>query len=162
MAKPPVRNPETSSQRVWLFALALIAITTLVYLPVWNGKPIWDDNRHITQPELRSWQGLADIWTRIGATQQYYPLVHSVFWIEQKLWGDSVLGYHLVNILLHGLGAVVLLQILLRLRVPGAWLGAALFAAWHLALGISGLAFAVWRSPLSFRPHELFRWRNHV
>jgi tetratricopeptide (TPR) repeat protein len=128
MAKPQIRNTETSSQRVWLFALALIAITALVYLPAWNGKPIWDDNRHITQPELRSWQGLADIWTRIGATQQYYPLVHSVFWIEQKLWGDSVLGYHLVNILLHGLGAVVLLQILLRLKVPGAWLAAGLFA----------------------------------
>src|SRR6202045_589634 len=128
MAKPQIRNTEKSSQRVWLFALALIAITALVYLPAWNGKPIWDDNRHITQPELRSWQGLADIWTRIGATQQYYPLVHSVFWIEQKLCGDSVLGYHLVNILLHGAGAIVLLQILLRLKIPGAWLAAGLFA----------------------------------
>ena len=128
MAKPQVRDTETSSQRVWLFALALIAVTALVYLPAWNGKPIWDDNRHITQPELRSWQGLADIWTRIGATQQYYPLVHSVFWIEQKIWGDSVLGYHLVNIVLHALGAVVLLQILLRLKIPGAWLAAGLFA----------------------------------
>jgi tetratricopeptide (TPR) repeat protein len=128
MAKPQVRNTETSSHRVWLFALALIAITALAYLPAWNGKPIWDDNRHITQPALRSWQGLADIWTRVGATQQYYPLVHSVFWIEQKLWGDSVLGYHLINILLHSLSAVVLLQILLRLKIPGAWLAATLFA----------------------------------
>src|ERR1700720_3259222 len=128
MAKPQVRSREKSSQRVWLFAFALIAITAAVYLPAWNGKPIWDDNRHITQLALRSWQGLADIWTRVGATQQYYPLVHSFFWIEQKLWGDSVLGYHLVNILLHSLGAVVLLQILQRLKIPGAWLAAALFA----------------------------------
>src|SRR5438477_588089 len=128
MAKPQVRSREKSSQRVWLFALALIAITAAAYLPAWNGKLIWDDNRHITQPALRSWQGLADIWTRVGATQQYYPLVHSFFWIEQKLWGDSVLGYHLVNILLHSLGAVVLLQILRRLKIPGAWLAAALFA----------------------------------
>src|SRR5436309_3802987 len=128
MAKPQVRSREKSSQRVWLFALALIAITAAAYLPAWNGKLIWDDNRHITQPALRSWQGLADIWTRVGATQQYYPLVHSFFWIEQKLWGDSVLGYHLVNIVLHSLGAVVLLQILRRLKIPGAWLAAALFA----------------------------------
>src|SRR2546423_1274109 len=128
MTEPQARNTETSSQRVWLFALALIAVTALAYLPAWNGKPIWDDNRHITEPALRSWQGLADIWTQVGATQQYYPLVHSIFWIEQKLWGDSVLGYHLVNILLHGLGAVVLLQILLRLKIPGAWLAAGLFA----------------------------------
>ena len=128
MAKPQVRSREKSSRWVWLFALALIAITALAYLPAWNGKLIWDDNRHITQPALRSWQGLADIWTRVGATQQYYPLVHSFFWIEQKLWGDSVVGYHLVNILLHSLGAVALLQILQRLKIPGAWLAAALFA----------------------------------
>ena len=104
MAKPQVRNRETSSQRIWLFALALIALTALAYWPAWNGKPIWDDNSHITQPELRSWHGLVEIWTQVGATQQYYPLVHSIFWIEQRLWGDSVLGYHLVNILLHALG----------------------------------------------------------
>src|SRR6266576_796268 len=128
MAKPQVRNRETSSQRIWLFALALIALTALAYWPAWNGKPIWDDNSHITQPELRSWHGLVEIWTQVGATQQYYPLVHSIFWIEQKLWGDSVLGYHLVNILFHALGAVFLLQILLRLKIPGAWLAAGLFA----------------------------------
>jgi protein O-mannosyl-transferase len=128
MAKPNTRNAVKNPQWIWLFSLALIVATALAYLPAWNGKPIWDDNAHITQPELRSWHGLAEIWTQVGATQQYYPLVHTVFWIEQKLWGDSVVGYHLVNILLHALGAVVLLQILLRLKVPGAWLAAGLFA----------------------------------
>jgi protein O-mannosyl-transferase len=128
MAKPGTTNPGKDSQRIWLFSLVLIVATVLAYLPAWNGKPIWDDNSHITRPELRSWHGLVEIWTQVGATQQYYPLVHSVFWIEQKLWGDSVLGYHLVNILLHALGAVFLLQILLRLKVPGGWLAAGLFA----------------------------------
>src|SRR5712664_2955644 len=110
------RRTSKTSQRIWLFSLVLIVATALAYSPAWNGKPIWDDNAHITQPELRSAHGLVEIWTRLGATQQYYPLVHSVFWFEQKLWGDSVVGYHLVNILLHALGAVVLLQILLRLK----------------------------------------------
>jgi protein O-mannosyl-transferase len=128
MAQPSPRNAVKNSQRIGLFSLVLIAATLLAYLPAWNGKPIWDDKSHITQPELRSWHGLVEIWTQVGSTQQYYPLVHSTFWIEQKLWGDSVLGYHLVNILLHALGAVVLLQILLRLKVPGAWLAAGLFA----------------------------------
>ena len=128
MAKPGTTNPGKDSQRIWLFSLVLIVATVLAYLPAWNGKPIWDDDSHITRAELRSWHGLVEIWTQVGTTQQYYPLVHSVFWIEQKLWGDSVLGYHLVNILFHALGAVFLLQILLRLRVPGAWLAAGLFA----------------------------------
>src|SRR5437868_6992096 len=128
MAKSNPRNGVKNSQRIRLFSLALIVATAVAYLPAWNGKPIWDDNAHITQPELRSWHGLVEIWTRLGATQQYYPLVHSVFWIEQKLWGDSVFGYHLVNILLHALSALVLLRILLRLKIPGAWLAAGLFA----------------------------------
>src|SRR5215813_11811594 len=128
MSKPDRKSESRISQRLWLFSFFLIAATAVAYLPAWSGKPIWDDNAHITQPALRSWQGLAQIWTQPGATQQYYPLVHSVFWIEQKLWGDSVLGYHLANILLHGLGALVLLQILLRLKIPGSWLAAGLFA----------------------------------
>jgi tetratricopeptide (TPR) repeat protein len=128
MAKSDRRSGAKTSPRIWLFSLALIALTALAYLPAWNGKPIWDDNAHITQPELRSAHGLIEIWTRLGATQQYYPLVHSVFWIEQKLWGDSVLGYHLLNILLHALSAIVLFRILLRLKIPGAWLAAGLFA----------------------------------
>lgn len=122
------RKSENLSQQIWLFGLFLIVATALAYLPAWNGKPIWDDNAHMTQPELRSASGLVEIWTKLGATQQYYPLVHSVFWIEQKLWGDSVAGYHLVNILLHAASAIVLLQILLRLKIPGAWLAAGLFA----------------------------------
>ncbi len=128
MAKSNPRNGIKNSQRIRLFSLALIVATAVAYLPAWNGKPIWDDNAHITQPELRSWHGLVEVWTQVGATQQYYPLVHSVFWIEQKLWGDSMLGYHLINIFLHGFAAIVLLQILLRLKVPGAWLAAGLFA----------------------------------
>ncbi|HET9800847.1 MAG TPA: hypothetical protein VFP82_04100, partial [Chthoniobacterales bacterium] len=122
------KGAANASQQIWLFGLFLIVATAIAYLPAWNGKPIWDDNAHMTQPELRSAHGLLEIWTKLGATQQYYPLVHSVFWIEQKLWGDSVAGYHFVNILLHAASAFVLLQILLRLKIPGAWLAAGLFA----------------------------------
>jgi tetratricopeptide (TPR) repeat protein len=112
----------------WLPYLLLVFVTLLAYLPAWNGKPIWDDDRHLTPAGLRSWDGLARIWTEPHATSQYYPLVHSVFWVEHKLWGDSPLGYHLVNILLHALAALLLLKILRLLEVPGMWLAAAVFA----------------------------------
>lgn len=112
----------------WVLAVLLLMVTALAYSPAWTGKPIWDDDGHLTKPELRSWSGLARIWFKPGATQQYYPVVHSVFWVEHKIWGDATLGYHLVNILLHVGGALLLLKILQKLQVRVAWLAVAIFA----------------------------------
>ena len=94
-------------ERGWLKGLLLLTAVIFVYQPVWHGKTIWDDDAHLTPPGLRSPQGLARIWIEPGATQQYYPLVHSIFWVEYKLWGDTTLGYHLINILLHAFSAAV-------------------------------------------------------
>ncbi len=112
----------------WLLAIALLTITLLAYSPGWNGKPIWDDDQHLTKPELRSWNGLEQIWVNVGVTHQYYPLVHTVFWIEQRLWNDRLLYYHLVNILLHGGAALLLVSVVRELKLPGPWLAGALFA----------------------------------
>ncbi|MES1166486.1 MAG: tetratricopeptide repeat protein, partial [Pseudomonadota bacterium] len=83
---------------------------------------------HVTRPELRSLAGLARIWTEVGATQQYYPLLHSAFWLEHRLWGDAALGYHSLNVLLHATAACLFGLALRRLAVRGAWLAALLFA----------------------------------
>jgi protein O-mannosyl-transferase len=122
------RQPIEWWRRDWLLALLLVIVTILAYLPAWNGTPIWDDNAHLTKPELRSLEGLARIWTQPGATQQYYPLVHTFFWVEHRLWGDWSTGYHLLNILLHCASALLLVRILRQLEIPGAWLAAGIFA----------------------------------
>jgi Flp pilus assembly protein TadD len=129
----PSPSPDRSSAAAgspapWLLAAALVVAVLLVYQPAWRGGFLWDDDGHVTRPELRSWDGLYRIWFQLGATQQYYPLLHSAFWMEHKLWGDAPLGYHLVNILLHAAAAVLVALLLRRLRVPGAYLAAAVFA----------------------------------
>lgn len=113
---------------VWLLLPALLLATLAAYYPAWHGGVLWDDDAHITRRDLRSVEGLRRIWFDLGATQQYYPLVHTAFWIQHKLWGDDTLGYHLANISLHALAAFLLGVILLRLGVPGAFLAAFLFA----------------------------------
>ncbi len=67
---------------------------------------------------------------RSGATQQYYPLLHSAFWIEHHLWDDHPLGYHLLNLALHAADVFLVWLILRKLAIPGALLAAAIFA-WH-------------------------------
>ena len=116
------------SPRRLLPALALVAAVWLAYLPVWRAGFIWDDDAHLTAPGLRTLTGLARIWTEPDVTQQYYPLLHSLFWIEHRLWGDNALGYHLANLTLHATAAYLFLLLLRRLAIPGAWLAAAIFA----------------------------------
>ncbi len=114
--------------RQWLVFLLLLVATLAAYQPAWRGGVLWDDDRHMTREDLRTTDGLRRIWFEIGATQQYYPLVHTAFWIQHRLWGQDTLGYHLVNIVLHALSAFLLGVILTRLGVPGARLAAAIFA----------------------------------
>ena len=114
--------------RGWLAVLIFIAVTTIAYSPALKGEPIWDDDAYLTGLELRSFHGLVRIWTHSESTQQYYPLVYSAFWLEQKLWGDTPFPYHLINIFLHAISGVLLLRILKRLNVPGAWFIAGIFA----------------------------------
>lgn len=108
-------------------ALIFFAVL-LAYWPALGGGFIWDDAGHVTRPDLQSLSGLGRIWFELGATQQYYPLLHSAFWVEHRLWGDSPLGYHLLNVLLHATAACLFGVVLRRLAVPGAWFAALLFA----------------------------------
>jgi hypothetical protein len=111
-----------------LYALCLLLAIFTAYQPAWNGTSIWDDELNLTSRELRSIDGLAQIWTRFGATLQYYPVTHTVWWTAHNIWGDTPLGYHLLNILLHFLSAVLLVIILRRLGIKGAWFAGGIFA----------------------------------
>jgi tetratricopeptide (TPR) repeat protein len=123
----PDRAPASSRLNVGRL-LALAALLVAAYFPALRGGLLWDDERHVTAPALRSAAGLAAIWTDIGATQQYYPVLHSAFWLQHRLWGDATPGYHLTNLALHALAAALFALVLHRLAIPGAWLAAALFA----------------------------------
>lgn len=117
----------------WFGPLLFLA-ALLAYWPALSAGFIWDDAGHVTRADLRSFDGLIRIWFEPGATQQYYPLLHSVFWLEHQLWGDAALGYHLANILLHATSACLFARLLRRLAVPGAWFAAFLFALHPVAV----------------------------
>jgi len=124
----PVHALATANSRreVWL-GLTLVGWLLLTYYPALSCGFIWDDDSHLTtNPCVVGPLGLRDIWT--SAHMRICPLVQTTFWVEYRLWGLNPLPYHLVNILMHAAGAVVLWRVLRLLRVPGAWLGAALWA----------------------------------
>jgi protein O-mannosyl-transferase len=117
--KPPAGASRLRDLSAWA---ALFCAALLVYGPALHGSLLWDDAAHVTQPDLQSLHGLWRIWFDLGATQQYYPVLHSAFWVEHRLWGDAVLDYHLVNLILHLLSAWLVVSIVRKLALPGAWL----------------------------------------
>src|SRR5947208_16434259 len=52
----------------------------------------------------------------------------TAMWIEHHLFDPHATGYHVVSTLLHALSAVLIWTLLKRLKVPGAWAAAALWA----------------------------------
>jgi tetratricopeptide (TPR) repeat protein len=106
----------------------IFCATLVAYLPALHGSPLWDDDGHLTRPDLQSLHGLWRIWFELGATQQYYPFLHSAFWFEHQLWGSATIGYHLTNVALHALSACLVVMIMRRISLPGAWLAGFVFA----------------------------------
>ena len=112
-------------------AVLLVAITALAYLPALRGDFIWDDQEYLVEnPVLHEPGGLRQIWTdpSAGREHHYWPMTYTTFWLESQCWGLRPFGYHLTNVLLHVLNSLLVWVLLHRLRVPGAWLAAAVFA----------------------------------
>jgi len=113
--------------RDWLRGLLLLFAVILVYLPIWHAGFIWDDEAVVTgNPVITGPLGLKEIWTTPAA--DICPLTLTTFWIEHALWGLKPLPYHVVNVFMHGACAVALWRVLRALQIPGAWLGATLWA----------------------------------
>ncbi|OGS07913.1 MAG: hypothetical protein A2270_02580 [Elusimicrobia bacterium RIFOXYA12_FULL_51_18] len=118
--------------RHWgLSALLLILLTLTAYSPAMRGEFIWDDELYAATPILDQPDGLRRIWTLQPPYEHYYyefPVVYTSFWLERHLWGLAPAGYHLVNIVLHILNALLVWFLLRQLGLRFAWLAAALFA----------------------------------
>src|SRR5439155_608274 len=96
-----VRRPKTVGGVLPALALALLVVAA--YLPALHAGFIWDDDAYVTaNATLRTLDGLRRIWLEPGAVPQYYPLTFTSLWLDHHLWGVQPLGYHLVNVLLHG------------------------------------------------------------
>lgn len=116
-------------RRIIAGTMWIIALTLLAYLPALNAGFIWDDDQYILENRtLRTTEGLVQIWLEPTSIPQYYPLVHTTYWFEYQLWGTDPLGYHLVNAIFHAFAAMMLWLVLHRLKVPGAFLAALVFA----------------------------------
>jgi len=108
-----------------LGALLIFALVFAVYRPILPGSFLIDDQRLVgsDNPLVNGEFTPRSIWF-----QTDFTLTTFVWWIERLVLADNPAGYHVVNMGLHALSAVLLWRLLARLKIPGAWLAAAIFA----------------------------------
>ncbi|MDR3709495.1 MAG: tetratricopeptide repeat protein [Capsulimonadaceae bacterium] len=130
---PPERvsksvNLSRPSYSIWAGACAIVVATVIVYLPALHGGFLLDDDLLLTaNPLIKNPNGWWMFWCTHN-TPDYLPLMSDSFWAEWRLWGMNPAGYHVTNILLHAVSAVIFWLLLRRMGVPGAWIAAAIFA----------------------------------
>ncbi|MGC8625022.1 MAG: tetratricopeptide repeat protein, partial [Phycisphaerae bacterium] len=120
------------ARRYWKMILGgggLLLLTLAVYYPLHMGIYLWDDGQWVTNnPIVHHWWGFDIFWLHPEAMAQYYPMTFSFLALEYHIWGLHALPYHLVNVLLQAVNAILLWLVLRRLELRSAWLVAALFA----------------------------------
>lgn len=122
-------SPVYSKWMIVFGCFVILALTWFAYWPITECGFIWDDDAYVTQNmTLRDVAGLKRIWLEPGAVPQYYPMVHTTFWCEYHLWELNPLGYHLVNVSLHLLVALLWWRVLSSMGMSHAYLAALLFA----------------------------------
>ena len=114
-----------SRVRLGLGVLFLFALVFIVYRPILPGNFLMDDHRLIKDENPLATGELTPltIWFQTDFTLSTFAL--RLQWLA---WGENPCGYHVVNLTLQGLSAVLLWRLLARLKIPGAWLAAAIFA----------------------------------
>ncbi|HUI05696.1 MAG TPA: tetratricopeptide repeat protein [Verrucomicrobiae bacterium] len=109
-------------------AALIVLLTVVAYVPVLHGGFVFDDHELITGNRMvKASDGLYRFWFT-SESPDYRPLTWSLWWSEWRLWDGRATGYHVVNVLLLAVNAVLVWLILRRLKVSGAWLAAVVFA----------------------------------
>ena len=113
----PSRTP-WYSQDLWI-TLALAGLTALVYAPTCgNGFVNYDDPSFITSNRQvqcgLTWPSLAWACTTLSVAN-WHPLTWISFELDYQLFGLNPWGFHLTNLFLHVLCAVLLFHALRKL-----------------------------------------------
>jgi len=138
-----------------LKALLIIVAGFWVFAPALHGDWLWDDGLLIRQNALvHDPAGLWKIWFEPGKLIDYLPITVSVEWLEWHLWDGDTLGYHLTNVILHILGALLVWRLFSKFDLRLAWLGGILFAI-HPAVVESVAWISELKNTLSLPPFLL-------
>ena len=102
--------------KIHIAALAVLVLTILVYLPsLSNGWTNWDDHVYVLENYLvlgHNWSAL--LTTPISAN--YHPITMISLTMDHVIWGTEAFGYHLTNLVVHGICTVLVFYFIQNLQ----------------------------------------------
>jgi tetratricopeptide (TPR) repeat protein len=150
------KTPFLSGQTLLILKVLLIAAAGFwIYSPVFHGAWLMDDDLYLPNNPLRhdpAW--LWKIWFAPGSFIEYYPIEETMLWVQWHLWGNDTFGYHLTNVVLHIVNALLVWRLLDKLGIRFAWLGGLIFAV-HPAMVESVAWISEFKNTLSQLPFLL-------
>jgi tetratricopeptide (TPR) repeat protein len=144
-------GPATGAMRPslsrWLLPAIIFLLTAAAFLPtLQNGFVDWDDGAALVEnPHYRGlgWEQLRWMFTSFQLGH-YQPLTWVSFGLDYLLWGMDPFGYHLTNLLLHAVNALLFYFLSLRLlSLAASGPVASGDVARRVAAGFAALLFAV-------------------
>ena len=130
--------------------LALVTVNLALFLPSMSGDFLWDDkqfiseNPHIQGPGFLRTFAVSPFGGFTGGDENsreqdrvmrfYRPLVSLSYWVDFRIWGLNSAAFHLTNILIQTINAIILFYVLgeLALGLWAAFFGALLFSTYPL------------------------------
>jgi len=135
MTAPP-SPPRTPTA---LYAVLAFVLTLAAYVPALDGPFVWDDQTLLTRREIAQLEPLGVYLSRpfwlsadgAGGAAYYRPLSVLSLALDQALHGGNATGFHITNLCLHALTALLVLGLARRLGAsPAAALLGALAFGW--------------------------------
>jgi len=119
-------------------ALLVALLSVVLFIPALGYEFVWDDilliqHNQFLRPDKPPTSFLTKDFTALTFGQFggyfYRPLLALSFWLDGVLWGDNAAGFHLTNLLLHGVAVGLLWLVAQRLAsARTATVAATLFA----------------------------------
>ncbi|HUB65900.1 MAG TPA: tetratricopeptide repeat protein [Candidatus Methylacidiphilales bacterium] len=112
-----------------LQAVILVLAGWWTFAPALTGGWIWDDLAYLPKnPLLHDPAWLWKTWFIPGTYNEYYPLTETAQGAQWMLWRQCTLFYHVANVMLHLVSALLIWRLLEKLGLRLGWLGGLIFA----------------------------------
>ena len=149
-----LRTAASATQRWKWFGIGafIFAAAIAVMWPTTKGDFYSDDGFYIQNNPLLDQPGR--IWKAFfvpGSFIEYYPIEQSLQWLLYLCFGQHPFGYHIVNLVLHGINALAVWYFLRKFNLRLAWLGGLIYAIYPLSVETVGF-ISEFKNTLSLAP----------